>query len=179
MSQRVKTTLVVWVSMLIATGMFLVVAKMTVRPDAPDVPMMLPALGIAGLASAVMSVVFPAVMLRKALLGLKVSINDVEEGAKERLFRDLPTTTRILRNPQQAVRDAWPAYNTSFIIGMALAESNAAFGLVLLMLGFPMFPSIMFFAVCWVLMLYHFPSEKRVLRAIEQAYGIEPGRPVS
>jgi F0F1-type ATP synthase membrane subunit c/vacuolar-type H+-ATPase subunit K len=55
-------------------------------------------------------------------------------------------------------------YLTSLIVGLALAESVAIFGLVLGFLGAPAIVVVPFFAVAWVLMIIRFPTRERVDR---------------
>lgn len=71
--------------------------------------------------------------------------------------------------PRPAGDPAWGAYVTSFILGMALAESVAVFGFVLGFLRFPPAEVVPFFAVSLGLMLTRFPGTERVREELENA----------
>jgi hypothetical protein len=69
------------------------------------------------------------------------------------------------------------------ILGLALAESVALFGLVLGQLGSPLPGVLPFFVVSWGLMLSKLPTERAIVQALEQVYDadlagedVKPGR---
>lgn len=172
MAPQLKTMRVIWAAMFIATFAYLFVATQVPHPAQPEQPILLPALAAVALLVAVMSVVFPAMQLKKGLQALNLPLAERQDMNAERMFRDLPPVTRGLADPTGALRKAWPLYHVSFILSVALSEAVALFGFVLLFLGFPWFPAILFFATSWVLIAYHFPTESRLMRAVESASGL-------
>ncbi len=172
MSPRVTTARTIWAALLISTFLYLFVATRVPRPAQPAQPILLPVLALVALIDGLLSVVFPAMQLGRALRALNLRVDELQDANAERMFRDLPPTTRAMAEPDDALRRAWPVYQTWFIIAMAQAEAVAVFGLVLMILGFPWFPTILFFVLSWGLMIYQLPSETRLRKAIDRAYGL-------
>ena len=70
---------------------------------------------------------------------------------------------------RQVIATLFPMYQTSLILGMAMAESVALMGFVLVYLGHPVIVGVPFFVVCWLLQATKFPTFKAVVAPVEAA----------
>jgi hypothetical protein len=172
MAEKLQTMRIIWGALLMSTFMYLVVVFVVqqngTRPTEEISPLLAPAFALAAVGLAVASVVLPRAMLKTALLAKRWRIGELP--AEQRLFSDRQGRSRYFSDPQSVRGEAFPAQQTSFMVGMALAEAVALFGFMLLYLGFGWAWGTPFFVVCWGLMLTRFPSSKRLDQQIEQAY---------
>lgn len=134
----------------------------------PD-PILLPALGAVALGSATASVILPRILLRAALLALRLPLTDAPSVGpsrgrrRPRRFEDAPLTRARLLTAAQS----------SFIVGMALAESVSLMGFALWFLGFPFVYAAPTFLVTVALMASKFPRLSVFEGQLEQAYDAE------
>ena len=66
-----------------------------------------------------------------------------------------------LQGDNRSARSQESSYLTGLILGLALAESVAIFGLVLGFLGAPATVVVPFFVVCWLLMFLQLPTRAK------------------
>lgn len=174
-SARLRVVRILWGALFSSTCMFIVVLLIQQRADAlptePVTPLMLPVLGAVALGIAVLSVVFPRQMFHASLKLAKLEvITQVDEGEGPALFRDAAPTIRVFAKPDEARTMVFPKYQTAFILGMALSEAVALFGLVLGMQGVPLLHVLPFWVVCWALMIMRFPTPKRIFGPLEKVH---------
>ncbi len=153
-SAMIRTARILWAALLFST-LILLFVLIQVRahgggsPAPPD-PVMKLGLGVVALATAIVAVLFPRSALRQGLRRIDHS---------------------TLNTVDAALRAAFPVYQTTLILGMALAESVALFGFVLVFLGEPLLTGAPFFVVAWGIMLSKAPSARGLVRAFERATG--------
>jgi hypothetical protein len=126
----------------------------------------LPVLAIAALGSAIASVVLPPVLMKPAIVALRLplteaaSVGPSKGRRRPRRFVDAAAARSALLTAVQA----------PFIVGLALAESVALMGFVAWFLGFPFVFAAPLFGVSWGLMLSKFPRLEVFERALEATY---------
>ena len=162
----VRTTRVLWMSLVISTLLYLaLLAKLHPAPQAvPAVEILV--IAIAAATTGALSLFLPSRQLIAALRRLELRVVD-QIGEPVGSFRESAPVRRVVADAEAAVRAAMPAYQTSLILGMALAEAVALFGFALGFLGQPAQVVAPFFVVCWALMATKFPRLVRITRAIE------------
>lgn len=163
MEQRFRSLAIIWFALLLAVGMFAVVL-IFVRssPNAPTdfahsaiANTYLVGLGVFASVSAVASLLVPRLLLKRRLAGSGGSSDNLASG-----FGGGSSSISL---------EDFVAFQTSFILGMALSESVAMFGFVLGYLGFGPRAIAPFFGVSALLMLARFPSRRRITRALRKA----------
>ncbi len=85
------------------------------------------------------------------------------------MLRDRGRRQRVFADGREALVKAMPALQTGLILGLALAEAVALFGLVLVVLGHPLAETNGFFVVSWILIALKWPSEAGLARQLETA----------
>jgi hypothetical protein len=161
----------VWISLVVSVLLFLLWQILTQGPPRPAFHVTM-AIGLApvALAVAVLSVLLPARVLRLALREQSIPVTD-QRGESIGTFQESAPMLHVIADPEGAVLGAWPRYQSALIIGMALAEAVALFGLLLAYLGAPLAVWTPFFVVCFALMATKFPRLETLTRAIERATG--------
>lgn len=169
---ELRTPRILWGALLFSTVLYLVVLFMVHPPHQELQPLYPPLFGLLSLGIAVVSFVLPAQGYKQTVLRQKPEIAEEadQQGSDIIPYRDAPKR-RVFASPTDARRMARIAYQTPFILGMALSEAIALFGFVLGFLGHPLPYFIPFFVFAWVLMLVRFPTEKAVYGRYEQAMG--------
>ena len=133
-------------------------------------PMMPDLFGAMAFGIALMSIVLPARLFRSSLRGAAFAVTN-EPGEMIGSFRESAPMRKRVSEPAQAVVAVFARYQTSFIIGMALAEAVGLLGLMLGYLGAPLLRYAPLSAVSIVLMAARFPQLATLTRAIERATG--------
>ncbi len=141
------------------------------RDAAPDRAMIL-ALVICALASSALSLVLPEVMWKRSLSRLDLPTREARGSSASLVLRDEAPTLKVYDDPEAARLAVTGCFFSPFILGMALAESVAIFGLILGFLGSPPTVSLPFFLVSWGLLATRFPREKATLEAAEELTGV-------
>lgn len=166
------TSRIMWAAMN-ATPVVFTVVLMIARPRdlEPEVPLMPFMLGAVALAVFATSVVLPRHQLDLAIRKLSLE-QRTEVLAQETLFRDAAPTRQVFVAPlSETFRKIAPAFQTGFILGMALSEAVILVGFVLVFMGFDPVTAVPFFAVGWTSMLLRFPRVAPVARRIERLHG--------
>ena len=170
-AQRLNVMRILWAALFSGTLMFLVVGYLVVsqRPEAlePEAQL-LPILGISALGLAAGSVLLPPFILRAALKGLGLLITAQPSPGPTPSGRRL--RGRRFAEPETARSKLMVSAQTSFILGMALAEGVALHGFVLWFLGFSLSTALPFFVVCWALMVSKFPKLSTFEHELETVY---------
>ncbi|HEX7601906.1 MAG TPA: hypothetical protein VF316_09890 [Polyangiaceae bacterium] len=160
MRQRLFAMRILWLGIATASVLFLAVLRVGDLPSKPPDSMMVAAIAAAALADLVVSVILPARLLGAALRGLS---GQIVERAEKRAFAE----------PQPANRAITAALQSPFILGLALTESVALFGLALGRLGAP-FPVVLpFFAVAWVGFALRFPTQAKIAAAVKKHLDVD------
>ncbi len=171
MHPDLRVTRILWFGLFASTFAYVFVLAMQGQricdfpPCGADSPLLY-GLGGGALSSAVASVLLSRRLMRAALPRTAPAIRE-EQDPSQVQYRDRVTMRRLFADPASARRSAIAAHKTPFIVGMALAESVAIYGLVLGLLGFPPANVAPFFAGCWILMACHFPRVAAIERALE------------
>jgi hypothetical protein len=169
--ELLRTMRILWAAMLVSTTTFLAVILVLrhqgFHASAPGVPLSI-LLALVALPTAVMSLWLPRMQTVQALKRAQFEVQ--ERPAAERMFADDARRARVFANPAEVKRRSGPALQTAMIVALALAESIALYGFVLLFLGYSWLHGLPFFIVCWGLMFSKYPSERAMLRTVEQAY---------
>lgn len=167
-----KIPRILWAALLVATAIFLVVVQVAPAPAPEPIPMLPAVLAVVALADAVASFLIPAMALRKALGAARVEV--VEQAVADPNsvipYRDAPKR-RVFADANAATRAAVMAFQTPFILSLALSESIALFGFILGYLGHSKPVYLPFFVLSWILFLLRFPTRERVLGPLERAKG--------
>jgi hypothetical protein len=166
---RLRVARVLWGALLISVALFYVVVKV-MRPDpnvglAPHLDQML---AIAAVLVAVTSVVLPRIAFVAGLKQLNLRTEE-RQGEPVGGFRESAPVTRFVADPDEAILRAFGAYQSAFLVGMALAESIALFGFVLEFLGGSVLVASGYFVVAVALMATKFPRLTTIKAAIERA----------
>jgi hypothetical protein len=173
MEQRMRTMRVLWLAITLSSVVlfFVLLAVRRSQPAAaPQVPVMLPALGAVAAMVAAVSFVMPRVMLRTAFARLDARIEEEPDPhAEPSLFRHAAPMRRVFVEPEAALSRAVPAFHTGLILSLALSEAVAMFGLVLGMQGFELLHVLPFFVVSAILCALRFPTVGRIQRLLEHA----------
>jgi hypothetical protein len=162
---------ILWAALLASTVAFVVAAvahrSQGIERAVPSAVLWY-ALAVTALAIAALSLALPRFLTPLALKRERFELS--ERPATERLFADQARRGRVFAHPAQIWRGSGPALQTGLILGLALAESIALCGFLVLFLGFSWLHGAPFFVVSWVLMLAKYPSESGMRRMIEQTY---------
>lgn len=178
--RRLATPRVLWGAIFASTILFLGIAivlgsqgVVQVRPEAA----LLPAVVLVAIITAVGSVVLPPRIARAGLKRLALPVREIP--SQERILRERGRRNRVFENPNDAVARSLPVLQTAMIIGVALCESVALLGFVLLLLGFQLAQAIGLFVLSWVLLATKYPTDQGFSRQLETAYDadLEPLSP--
>ncbi len=154
------TMRILWAALLVSQGIYLglVVGQVIPPPEEPPEPVLLTGLSAAAMFSAVLSILLPRMFYRQALAGPQFAH---AEGMAQGPDGVLGVALRLAFAP--------------FIIGCALAESVAIYGLILGLIGFSLLTVAPFFAAGAMLMLVQFPTEGRFRGPMEEALAARRG----
>ncbi len=176
---RLQTMRIIWGAILWSTFLYLFVVFFLRQNGTPPAeggsPLMAPLFAALSVGLAAASIALPRVLQRTQLRAKQWRVTELPPG--ERLFSDRRGRSRHFEDPERVRAESLPVLQSTFIIGMALAEAIALFGFVLLLLGFSWTWGMPFFAVCWVLMLGRFPSQAKLDEQVEAAYDADLRRP--
>lgn len=167
-----RTMRILWAAQLAAAFVFLVV--LLVMRSTGDLatevePFMLPSIGGVALIVAVTSFILPAKLWASMAQRTKPAIEE-EVVEEEALFRQAPKTRRVFTKPQEARRTACGQWFTPFVLGMALGEAIAIFGLTLGLLGHGLLEVMPFFVVGWLLIALRLPRQRAIEAAFEKRH---------
>jgi hypothetical protein len=185
MIPALQTARIIWAALLTSTVIFFVALLVTRPPiESPPEPSMLPILGVVAAVVAVVSFVLPAHLSRQALAAAKIETREETVADPSRAdsdvlpYREAPTVTRrVPVDPGVAVRRALALHQTPLILGLALSESIALFGVVLGLVGFELPLVVPFFVLSWISIAARYPTLERAVRPLEQAQGLHIPRP--
>jgi len=173
-----KTARILWFALFASPAFFIAVlalqaSRQVQRVDFEMSPQTQAVLYAAlSVAIATTSVVLPHRQLLMSIRRLNLRVED-QVGEQVGSFRESAPVRRVVADPEAAVRAAMPSFQSTFIVGMALAEAVALFGLLFGYVGNPPLWCAPFFIVCWALMASKFPRVTQITGAIEAATGAE------
>jgi len=171
--QKLMTLRLLWGALFSSTLIYLVVV-FVLRSQGAELagteapPGLAPVFALVAVVVAVVSIALPRKIARDALSRLDLQVG--ERSADERLFNEDQRRPRRFLDPARAREQAFPALQTAFILGMALAEAIALFGFVLVLMGFSLTVALPFFAVCWVLMVGRFPAPAKLDQQLVETF---------
>jgi len=164
---------IIWFALLASTFIYLVVMFVATPPrDAPPDQTMAMALAMVALTTAAISVLMPRMMFKKSISMMKLPTRELVDPNASPILRDEAPKLRVYEDLNAARRAVTGRFFTPFILGMALSEAVAIYGLVLGFLGHPPSISLPFFVIAWILMLPRFPREDAVMRQVEEITGV-------
>lgn len=131
--------------------------------DAVPPPFILP-FAVVGVANAVVAVWLPMMQYAKAAARKEFELAPDPTADMSGGYRGAPQM--VFANPSNVILTLLPAYQTSFILGMAMAESVALFGAVLVNLGHPITVGIPFCVVALGLQLSKFPTLAKLVAPV-------------
>lgn len=180
--QRLMVTRILWGALTFTVFIYGFILQATghgnINPAREGMDMTFPlAFGVMSLSVAVVSFVLPAKTFRSSAQrlarSLKVTdtVNVVMPG-DERGFRTAPPSSKVYENGSAALASAFAAFQTPFILGLALSESIVINGFLLGFLGYGLRLAAPFFALGLALMLVRFPTKDRVAGMFEEATGV-------
>ncbi len=145
---------IVWAALLgsQALYLYLLVSGVFETPPEPPAPIMLTVVSAVAMVNGMASIFLPRFLLGQALGRMSEHDRALVQQGRDAILR-------------RAFTMGFPAY----IIGIALAEAVAIFGLVLGVMGFTLMTVLPFFAAGAVLTLTKFPTEGRFLAPLEEA----------
>jgi hypothetical protein len=149
------TARIIWGALLASLGIYvalLVTGFGGPRPEEGPEPVMITALSAVAMFNSLASLLFPRYLLRQGLAS-----------SRDRL-REL-----VGQPPEVIGQRAMTLGFAPMIIGLALAESVAIFGLILGLLGAPLLTVAPFFAAGAMLMLVQFPTMGRFRGPLDEA----------
>lgn len=168
---RLQTQTILWGALLTTIPLFFV-AMVSTRGQMGELdpqPILLIALGGAGLTMSALSLVLPKRMYLQALAAAKFEVQTVPDDGSSALYREGPSM-RVFAKPADVAQRTPLIFQTALILGMAFSESVAIFGFVLGMQGFGVLEVAPFFVVSVILLLVRFPTGKSMFSPLEHAY---------
>jgi hypothetical protein len=164
---------ILWGALAFSTVVCLVPLQFIEPQGGPPTLALLLGLGAAAVCIAAASLAVPRVFYGAAVLRATIPTREEPNpmgmpGVAKRL---------VAADPEAALRTVLPAFQTAFVLQMALAEAIAMLGFVLGFLGYTAPTYLGFFVASWALAAYHFPTAKKVLRPVERLKGIRVPQP--
>jgi len=147
------------------------VVALLVPPAAPFDPTLFYVFLVTSIGSGVAHVVIPARLGAQHMQNIKLDTTEQADPNGSVIFRDAAPMVRVFADPAKAARTAVAAFQTPFILAMALAESIGLYGTVLAAMGCPIEQAVAFPLVAALLMARLFPTQKRVLGPVEAHFG--------
>jgi hypothetical protein len=171
---RLATPRIIWVALMVSVVLYAVLL-VYVRHENPDLPKsMTPttaaAITMVVLAEAVLSFVLPRRRLDAAIKALNIAVAD-EGGEVVGSFRESAPVRRVVVDPPAAVARAFAAYQQPFLLGMAICESIALFGLLYGYTGGRMAIAFAYMGGGLLLQAVRYPRLSTLVRAIERNTG--------
>lgn len=172
---RLTTMRILWGSLVASTVLLLVLSKVTeAEHRGPGLDAVsTAALSVVAVILFVLSLVMPPAM-RRSLLA-EASFAAVERPARQApsdgRCRATPTLERRFADQAAILPIAWGGYQTTLILGMALAEGVALLGFVQVFLGRPFWVCLPFFVLAWSSMLNKLPTMSAFLGPLEAVTG--------
>ncbi len=168
---------IIWAALFMATLIYFGVALVIELPPFEEpVPVLFPLPRARGaVVILVVGFVLPERLVRPRLRARGLPITTLAPDAT--LFADRPGRRRRFTDPAAARQRAIPVMNTALVIPLALAESIAIFGMLLLLFGFGAALGLPFFLVAWGWMLARFPTARRLEHWLEAAYDADLAAP--
>jgi hypothetical protein len=165
----VSTLQTLWMAIGSATFAFAAVVFWGLRAAGEPPPLFPLVAALAALGILVVSVVLPAQLQRNALRSRKLSIVErVDPSSAFSNYRGAVGKQRFFEDPEAARRAALDAAMQPTILRAALTESVALFGFALGYLNYPAWNWLPFFVTAWLSFAVRFPTERRVLGALEK-----------
>lgn len=169
---NVRVPQIVWAALLANTVLFLAVAYIQAPRGEVGVEMsMVIAMAGAALVASVMSLVLPRFLGDSAFRNAEFEVEKIPDPEGSIILREKAPTIRVFANPAEARKRAYGLFFTPFILGLALCEAVAIFGLVLAMMGMEILHTLPFYVVSWLLIAPRFPTEKKILAYAERGAG--------
>jgi hypothetical protein len=163
---------IIYGALVSASFVYLLVA-MVAAPEpmsTPD-PILAYAFGFVALSTAVVSFLLPRKLLEDAFGKLRPELKEETDPDAEALFRDQAPTRRVFADPAGLRRELLRSYMSPFILGLALSESIAIYGLVLRFVGHGWELALPFFVLGWMLLGVRFPTMAALELAAERRFG--------
>ncbi len=170
---KLKTVRILWFALITTVVLYdflLIYMRKTdehVREVPPHLAEILSAIA---LGVGVTSIVFPRKVFADNVRRMEIAVAE-EPGEAIGGFRESAPVRRVVAKPAEAVSSAFAPFQTPWLLGMALCESIALFGLVLGYLGENMLVASAFFLVALVLMASKYPRVSTIIGAIERVTG--------
>lgn len=167
-----QTARMLWMSLTVSVLLLGVVAFVAPPQDnAPQMPMLV-IFAVVAVGEAIASFIVPANMMRTGFKTLEVETTEEPVANDDSaMFRTEPRMQKVIKNPKKALRVARARYQTPLILGLALSEAVAINGVILSQLGFSMAVFLPFLVVGLVLVAIRFPSDERLVAALEAGTG--------
>jgi hypothetical protein len=167
------TVRVLWASLLFSTLIELAVVLWADFDRHVDLDPLTFVLASVALAVAVASFVLPRRLHTTTLKQLALPVIEVPlQNTDVRDYRSAAGSQRVFRDAAAAQSAMVRAFQTPFIISLALTETVAVFGFVIAQGRFaPSSFALPFFAAAWVLFGLRFPTVARIVGPAEHLYG--------
>ena len=166
----IMTTRVLWAALMSSVGFFAVVILLLPPAPMPANSIHLVAFGVAAASVAAVSFVVPRVVHASAAKTASLAISEIPDPEAPAGFGGA-RRVRVFTDPIAARQQAFLLYSQYTILGCALSESVAIFGVVLNRMGHPPAVPLLFVLCGVILMALRFPSEAKALRLLEAATG--------
>jgi hypothetical protein len=144
------------------------------QPAEPLDPIMAFVFGLLGLSCSAASFLVPRKLLDLVYATQKPAIHEKAEAREDALFRDEAVMQRVFADPAEVRRMLLQMHMTPFILGLALSESVAVFGLIVRFLGYSWGIALPFFVLSAVLIAARFPTmaalEKEAARRFDASF---------
>lgn len=167
-----QQTRILWMSLVMSVVLFGVISFVVPPIGHSPPPFMLVAAVVMAAGAAAVSFVLPRKQLGAALARLEVETTEAPVPSDDAaMFGGQPKTQKVIADRNKALRAALPAYQSAFIIAMALGEVSALCGFMLSHLGFSPPTFVPFLVAALVLDAIRYPSESRLVAALEAGTG--------
>src|SRR5687767_5763591 len=164
----IATLRVLWAALMASVGLFAVVILLLPPSGATPDPLHLPLFGGVAASIAIASLLVPRQILSAAVKSAALEIEEVADPDAPSGFAGVKRVA-VFKDPAQARRRAFMIYQQYTILGCALSESVALFGVVLSRLGHPPTTGLPFVLFSLLLMALRFPSEEKALALFQSA----------
>ncbi len=174
MASTLRMSRILWGALLWSCVLYAIVAFVARPADAVPQPILLPLLSVAAVVVAVLSFVIPRITYASAARSMTNKPAIVERGAMPvdaAHFRSSGTSGPVFADAPAAEAAARKLYQTTLILGIALSEAVALFGIVLAFTGFGPVVFLPFVAAGAVLIAIRFPTRDAVVSPFEKVFG--------
>jgi hypothetical protein len=182
MAPYLRTMRILWGAMLGTVGLLAVLLLAGIRAEEPAprdllLPCIFASFSIGGGA---LSFLLPKSLFKQAAARADVEIvNDPVPDALVAGFRQAAPTHRVFADTLGAERAAAFAFNSPFVLSLALSESVGLMGFVLGFMGFVLPVWAPFMAVSVVLIALKYPTRETITKGFERARGARFAPPAS